>query len=260
MRVCVLGHQGMLGHMVVRYLAQMGHEVRTVSQRFLSNDVEAFLHEVQLTQSDWCINCIGVRAHDRISSAQLFAINAELPRLLAESLPPSTQLIHASTDGVFQNHPSDRLVSDIPDATDDYGLSKRQAESVVLAANHYVIRCSIIGPELTTSRSLFSWALSQRGRIPGFTNHSWNGVTSLEWAKLCQRLVNGERFGAKKLLQPGFTPACSKHELLTRIIETWHQDVRVEALEAQCSVSRTLVPNISTPTIGVQLRELQEYP
>lgn len=259
MRVCVLGHHGMLGHMVVRYLAQAGHEVLTIPQRFHSNDVKTFLDAVQLTQSDWCINCIGVRAHDGVSSAQMFGINAELPRLLTESLPTSTQLIHASTDGVFQDHSSDRLVSDIPDAIDDYGLSKRKAELAVLAAHHYVIRCSIIGPELAPSRSLFSWALSQRGRISGFTNHFWNGVTSLEWAKLCQRLVNGERFGVEKLIQPGFTPACSKYELLSRIIETWKQDVRVEALEAQCSVSRTLVPNIPSPTIAIQLRELREY-
>ncbi len=259
MRICVLGHRGMLGHMVARYLSKTGFDVLTIPQRFHPDDHGAFLEAVNLAKPDWCINCIGVRESNGTTAAQIFAINAELPQLLSHSLSTSIRLVHASTDGVFQNHPSDRLHSEIPDATDTYGLSKRAAEKAVLETRHFVIRCSIIGPELNTNRSLLSWILSQKGVVQGFTNHLWNGVTSLEWAKICQRLLGGERFGVGNLLQPGFTPACSKYELISRIVEDWKHDLAIEAVESQVAVTRTLIPNIRTEPIGTQLRELRDY-
>ena len=59
MRICVLGHRGMLGHVVFHYLTQKGYEVFTLSQRFSLNSSEAFLEELKDIQPNLFINCIG---------------------------------------------------------------------------------------------------------------------------------------------------------------------------------------------------------
>jgi dTDP-4-dehydrorhamnose reductase len=47
MKIFVLGHRGMLGHVVARYLAQQGMEVLTTELRYTGNgspDLRASLH------------------------------------------------------------------------------------------------------------------------------------------------------------------------------------------------------------------------
>ncbi len=259
MRVCVLGHRGMLGHMVARYLKDMGHEILTITKNYQPEHDHEFTESLLATQPDWCINCIGVGPHAGIDPGLMFAVNAELPATLVKNLPASIRFIQASTDGVFKPDQPNRIASDIPDASDDYGVSKQRAETAVLAAQRHVIRCSIIGTELATSRNLLSWFLSQNECVQGYTNQSWNGVTTLEWAKCCDRVMKEPgRIGAK-LLQPGFMPACSKFELLGSIAQVWKHDIRIDSGVSRLPVARTLVPNFPSPPLVQQLTELHEY-
>ena len=93
--------------------------------------------------------------------------------------------MHASSDGVFRPDVGDRNAVEPGDATDDYGASKCAGERAVLDAGGLVIRCSIVGPEVLEPQSLLGWLLRQEGEIRGFTNHLWNGITTLEWARVC---------------------------------------------------------------------------
>ena len=72
------------------------------------------------------------------------------------------KFIHYSTDCVFSGARGNYTEDDTPDAVDVYGLSKYLGE--VVGAGALTLRTSIIGHELSSSRSLLNWFLSQEGQ------------------------------------------------------------------------------------------------
>jgi dTDP-4-dehydrorhamnose reductase len=258
MRVCVLGHRGMLGHVVARYLQEEGCEVLTVGARFSMDSVSAFQQELTDTEPDWCINCIGVRP-DTVPSSRLVDVNAELPKMCVQWLPATAGFVQASTDGVFDPLKPDRAYTDCPDAMDPCGLAKRQGEEVLKRPHACVIRCSIIGPERNTARNLLQWFLSQHDAAPGYTNQMWNGITTLAWAKICYQLMTGKLAEIGCLVQPGVWPPVTKCELLAQIGKIWNHPVRIDRREARTPVFRSLLPNVSCPSLTEQLCELNTW-
>jgi len=258
-RICVLGHQGMLGNTLARYLEEHGCHVITIGQRFLPSSPQPFLEELQAAKPEWCINCIGLSPKQAKVGKELFEINALLPELLVANLPPEVGIIQPSTDGVFGSMIPNRHVTDTPDAADDYGLSKLQAEKAMTGDNRYIIRCSIVGLELGTTRSLLNWFLSQANSISGYTNHYWNGITTLEWGKLCYKIITNQTDSDGLIFQPGFEPAISKYELLTLVGKIWEHPVEVNPVEAVKPFLRTLIPNFNCPPLLIQLSELKSW-
>ena len=70
MRVLVLGHRGMLGHMVVKYLQDQNISVSTLSTRWPVCQIE-----INNFEGDYIINCIGAIPQ----RTDNFDINWELP-------------------------------------------------------------------------------------------------------------------------------------------------------------------------------------
>lgn len=258
MRVCVLGHRGMLGHVVARYLSERGCVVTTVNGKFSETD-PAYIREIEDAAPDWCVNCTGLRAGAAVPKDRLFEVNALLPQFCAQALRGRARFIQASTDGVFRPDSKDRTAGEKGDATDDYGISKRIAEEAVIANGGIVVRCSIIGPELGEPRSLLGWFLYQTGQVNGYTNHLWNGITTLEWAKVCWELISENNGTEGMVTQPGTWPPISKYELLRLIEKVWGLKEKVRAVQAPETVSRTLIPTSQRAALEQQLRELKAW-
>jgi dTDP-4-dehydrorhamnose reductase len=260
MKVCVLGHRGMLGHTVARFLAESGRDILTVSNRYSPEAPEPFLDEVVSLNPDWCVNAIGLAPRGDVSAESLMAINGDLPAALSSALPTSCGLIHPSTDGVFSPQGVNRSFDEIPDATDDYGVSKQQAEAALNRENDFVIRCSIIGPDPPgPPRNLLSWFLNAEGSVDGYSNHLWNGITTLQSARLASDILAGRHATSPRPLQPASQPAISKCDLLRLIAEIWGSSTVVNSVEASTVIARTLAPNIETPPLSQQLRELRDW-
>ena len=255
MRVCVLGHRGMLGHVVARYLGERGLEVLVLDRRFSPQaDPASWIGRINALRPHWCVNAIGIR-----SGPDLDATNHRLPAALSRHLPPSCSLVHASTDGVFRADagacPPDRT----PDAVDPYGLSKRSAEESLRRPNDHVVRTSLVGPEQDTRRGLLSWLEAQRGPIEGWTDRIWNGITTLEWARVCHSLMTGALHPAGRVVQPGFLPPVSKCQLLRTMAECWRWPVAIRAARAPSPVTRHLLPNAEVPDPVRQLETLRGW-
>lgn len=253
--VLVLGHRGMLGHVVARHLAERGFRVTTIASRFDAGREVEFLADVAAAGASAVVNCIGVRA-SRDFAADLFRVNALLPQLLAAG-GRERLLVHASTDGVFAPSGGPFPVSRPPDATDAYGLSKRLGELCVEVGRSVVLRTSLVGPERETSRSLLGWLSSQRGEVPGYTDQLWNGITTLSWAKLCERALRGEL--PEGVHQPAAATAVTKHELVATLVKAFGFELSVRAVESGGAVDRRLVPTVSMPPIREQLDELRSW-
>jgi dTDP-4-dehydrorhamnose reductase len=260
MKVCVLGHRGMLGHTVARFLAESGRDILTVSNRYSPESPEPFLDEVVSLKPDWCVNAIGLAPRGDVSAERLMAINGDLPAALSSALPASCGLIHPSTDGVFSAEGANRAFNETPDAKDNYGRSKQRAETALNRENDYVIRCSIIGPDPPgPPRNLLSWFLNAAGAVDGYSNHMWNGITTLQWARIANQILQDRSLASSTPIQPALQNALSKYELLRLIAEIWASATWVNSVEASNVITRTLTPNIETPPLSTQLRELREW-
>lgn len=256
MRVCVLGHRGMLGHTLCRYLAEAGHEVVTLEERF-DGESQAFVNRINDLGVQWCVNCIGLRQSPEVSPALLDAVNHRLPAACSQNLRPNCGFVHASSDAVFSPLSGRCLWNKPPNAGDAYGRSKRLAEKALQRENDFIIRCSIIGPELGTQRGLHAWLGAQTGEVPGYANHLWNGLTSLEWAKCCDSILRGT-CKTGRIVQPASAPI-SKCELLRSMANCWGWNVSVIPVKANNPVNRHLVPNVPTASIPTLLAELKEW-
>ena len=145
MKVLVLGHKGMLGHMVTKYLLDNDVEVITTSARWPKSP---FKLGVRL---DYVINCIGAIPQ----RTDTFDINWQLPIWL--DLHSPCKVIHPGTDCEMDG--------------DDYGKSKRVASDYLKSygSKTKILKTSIIGPEINGNASLLEWFLSQNNEVFGYT-------------------------------------------------------------------------------------------
>ena len=111
MKILVLGHRGMLGHMVHKYLStKKDCELVTINSRWSSED---FIREVLSFNGNYIINCIGA-IHQRKTE---FDVNIDLPIWL-DSNCVDCRIIHPGTD--FETD------------GDRYGVSKKEAAEYIL--------------------------------------------------------------------------------------------------------------------------------
>ncbi|MBI2552387.1 SDR family oxidoreductase [Candidatus Uhrbacteria bacterium] len=237
-KILVLGSTGMLGHMVLKVLAQ---EKAWKVKGMNASDFDAANDVPDTHDYDYVINCIGVLAGGE--EEKMKKVNAEFPHWLAKAT--SARIIHMSTDGVFSGK-SGPYDEDSPcDAEDAYGKSKIKGE--VEAPNVINIRTSIIGPSPNKKKGLLEWFLSQPegATVQGFTNHIWNGVTTLQFAQLCEKIIREDRFEDLRAEASvfHFTPnePITKYDLLCLFKKVFEKNVNVERMEDhRGSVERVL--------------------
>lgn len=258
--VFVLGHRGMLGHVVVEFLKSKGCSVITSPQRYLGIPFDPLLTTVRNSGCPWVINAIGAVKQRAVDQASLFLVNTVLPVHLVQELGAKQRLIHASTDCVFSGERGHYAVDDPKDANDLYGLSKALGEQISLDPRVAVFRVSIIGPEADVGHGLLGWFLRQEGEVSGYTNHVWNGITTLEWARAAWELMQGRGPKSSGTIQLGVAEDISKHDLLCMCAEVWDRHgVVVKPCAMQPSIDRSLQPDWVRPSLKQQLIELRAW-
>ena len=231
MRILVLGHKGMLGHMVYNVLNN-NYKVKTIDERFPNWNKEMF------NDVDIIINCIGAIPQ----KVDKFDINWEIPIWLNENT--NCKIIHPATDCEVD--------------VSNYGLSKKRATDYIKNYGKLtkIIQTSIIGPELNSNDSLLEWFLSQRGEVYGYTKAIWNGVTTLEWAKQCEVIINN--WDASPLLTILYSDKVSKFRLLHTIQECYGK-TDVVIMPKKLGKDKSLTGNVKTKDIRIQIKELINY-
>ena len=231
--ILVLGHKGMLGHMICKVMGKNPkYKVVTTDERFPNWSTDIF------NNVDFVINGIGAipqRTDD-------FSINSELPIWLDQNF--KGKIIHPGTDCEMDG--------------DGYGVSKKIAADWIIKSgdNTKIIKTSIIGPELYSRVSLLEWFLYQTGKVDGYTKAIWNGVTTLEWAKQCEVIINNWESS------PILTILCgdknSKYELL-KILQECYQKNDVKIIPKELGKDKTLKGDIRIKNIREQILELIRF-
>lgn len=193
MTIVVLGAGGMLGFALHRVLSDRGLPVVgtvrgeapdhpwVVGLDYVTNvdvrDMDAVARAVASCSATCVINAAGVikQVESARDPGHLYRVNAAVPhRLQARLSHAGVKLIHFSTDCVFAGTRGGYTELDVPDADDDYGLSKFLGEPA--GDGCLVLRTSIIGCGLRPNGSLIDWFLGQSGRVSGYRHAIFSGL------------------------------------------------------------------------------------
>src|SRR4026208_1324222 len=101
MKVLVLGHKGMLGHVVTRFLREQGLNVLTLQERYTAQPNDPLIRAIEASEADWIINCIGLIKQKSDDSLALIKTNSMAPAHIKSALRKGQRLLHPSTDCVF---------------------------------------------------------------------------------------------------------------------------------------------------------------
>ena len=262
--VLILGGSGMLGSMVTNYFYDKDYNVTsTVRSKELIEKSRAIIPDVNWSyfsirdfiarpeeynyfkDFDWIINCIGITKPyckddnpDQIENAIL--INSLFPNRLAQCFP-GIKILQIATDCVFSGKEGDYTETSKQEPYDVYGKTKSLGESKY--PNVFNLRCSIIGPEYDRKAFLIEWLLSQTAgsSVNGFTNHDWNGVSTLHFAKLCYGIIDN-KFTPKNLQHLIPAGCVNKFELLSILAKHYNRpDIKINQFVAAEKVDRTLI-------------------
>lgn len=239
-KVLVLGASGMIGSTMFRYLttspnlevfgafrgqngiADLEHSVVVQDLR----DREQLQATIAEVRPNTIINCAGITKHvheTKIATAAI-ATNALLPHeLIAVADIFDARVVHISTDCVFsgrQGHYSELCATD---AADLYGRTKAIGE--FLSEKHLVLRTSTIGHELSSTRGLVEWFLSQEDKCFGYTNAWFSGLTSLEIAKIMLEIIIPDP-SLSGLYNIGGS-RINKHDLLVLLAEVYKKKIKI---------------------------------
>lgn len=234
MKVLVLGGGGMLGHKVAEALSDLELISPTRSEFDVRKDS---IDQFELSAEDYIVNCVGAIPQKNKTVEEMFSLNTNFPRLLAD-LPQ--RVIQIATDCVYsglQGQYSEITAKD-PDSL--YGAFKSLGE--VQSDNIMHIRCSVIGPELTFKQSLFEWVRNQplAETVFGYENHYWNGVTTETFGRVVRGIIKENLFEAttQHLVPSG---SVSKAQLVGLIAKrTDRTDLNIISQSLEKSVDRTL--------------------
>lgn len=278
-RVLVLGSTGMLGSMVHGYLSR-NPALEVVGSDRTMFDAEKFADgaaQPLALRADYIVNCIGVikpycKDDDPAGVRHAIVVNALFPHRLAVAARNSgARLIQIATDCVYSGIKGAYIESDPHDPLDVYGKTKSLGE--VFDGSMLNIRCSIIGPEVKGKASLLEWFLGNPdgAELSGFSHHRWNGVTTLQFARLCEQIIAAGAYEA--LLRVArthhFVPndALDKFQLLTEMQRAYGTNYRIRKVDdIGPSIDRTLATSFGAvrelfgqSSIAEALADLRRY-
>lgn len=249
MKILILGGSGLLGHKLVQVLSKKFDvwatlrdgfpeydrlnifERRKVFENICAEDFEKVSRVIRTAKPDVIINAVGVikqkaEARDVVKTLE---VNAIFPHKVARSANEiNARFISFSTDCVFDGSKGNYTEEDRPNATDLYGLSKYLGE--VDEDGCLTLRTSIIGREISTSRSLVEWFLSnQGGTVKGFSNAIYSGFPTIVVARLISDIIENHQ-NLSGIYHLSSEPI-NKFDLLKLIGEKLKLDINIEPFE-----------------------------
>lgn len=251
-KVLILGSSGMLGSSMRKVFEQSPRLESFTASRgkdnpdFRISSMNDIPDIISSLKPDFIINCIGaikpnINELNPVSIRNAIEVNSVLPFLLSEeSLKFNSRVIQIATDCVFDGKQGQYNEDVQHNPTDIYGKTKSMGEPSF--QNFLNLRCSIVGVELFTNKSLLNWFLAQNleSEINGFTNHFWNGVTTDVFAEIVNGIfINGNWIHGTYHLVP--SNSVTKFELLNLFKKYFSRDdLFIRPIESLVSVDRTL--------------------
>ena len=269
-KVLVFGATGMLGIEVIRELLNQNIDlyatIRNSSdkikiKKYLKSDISKIkFYNFNINQNykkklkkivgkkNFIVNCIGIIKpyiveSDIKSLSNALRVNSVFPHVLNSCVKKNVKIFQIATDCVYDGVKGKYIEEDPHNAKDVYGKSKSLGE--VKSENFFNIRCSIIGKEIKSFKSLLCWFLSQKknSRIFGFKNHLWNGITTRHFGKIVSILIT-KNIKIPNMLHIVPANIVDKFTLLKLFQKKFNRDdIKINKTNAPIIIDRTLKSN-----------------
>jgi dTDP-4-dehydrorhamnose reductase len=192
----------------------------------LKSEIELLFGEVM---PDVVINCSAYTNIDRAEESpnDAFAVNADLPELLAEeSKHRNAHFIHISTDGVFDGDATPLTEQDSARPANVYARSKLIGDQKVLAANSsaLIIRTCIYGWSCTGRESLAEWILKQLEAGKAFTGFADVFFNPLYVGTLSNFILDFAKLKTSGLVNLGSRDSLTKFEFARALADEFGLD------------------------------------
>lgn len=208
LKILLLGHTGLLGHVVARFLEEQGVQLKTISHYWPSSE---YKKEILNSNCDVVINCAAKIPQRRCDTMH---VNYELPEFLAKNF--KGKIVHPASN-----------IEDFPEITSDYAKSKRLGTQIIKdnTDNFLILKSSIIGPSLNGYYGIWDYVEKGTGTLTGYSYSYWNGITSLEWANLLAFFLSTQSKGEIPLAS---SRKINKLELISILAEKLKKQINIE--------------------------------
>jgi dTDP-4-dehydrorhamnose reductase len=98
--------------------------------------------------------------------------------------------------------------------------------------------------------------MNQSEKIQGYTDAIWNGITTLQWAKVCHDMI--DNWDSFKRLNTVEGECISKFHLLYMMAEEFKKEVIILPARGR-GKDKTLQGEIKTPPIRKQIKDIIEF-
>jgi dTDP-4-dehydrorhamnose reductase len=251
-RVLILGSTGMLGNAVLTEFKKNDEIELTFTSRDKSLGENFSVEQgnlkdiVDKCRPNWIINCIGlinsyIHENDKKSIELARVVNEKFPQQILDATEKhDSRIIQIATDCVYSGIKGEYSETDLKDPVDAYGLSKSRGE--VLDDRFMHLRCSIIGRDARSSRSLLEWFLSNEAgaRVSGYVDHFWNGITTDAFARICMGIIRDDLFKSGVSHQVPEN-SVNKYQLLQLFQERFNRnDLEIVPVNTNQGINRTI--------------------
>ena len=282
-KTLVLGGNGFLGHNFLRHISRdsvihvterLNFSVKqdTFLFRIQRDNLEVLIKLIKSSGFDYVINCV---ANANIEVCELepekaFFVNSEIPRLLAIACKESkTQLIHISTDAVFDGFESMKSENSLAVPKTIYGKSKLSGEKSILKENPsaLIARVNFFGksPKNNSIFDFFYNGLSRGIKLSGFTNIYFTPLYVEDTVRAIIYLIENRKSG---IFHVTGKERLSKFDFGQKIAKTWGYPVELispslyegeadRPLDLSLDSTKLLNCGIDFPQLDVSLEKLR---
>jgi dTDP-4-dehydrorhamnose reductase len=258
MNIAILGSTGMIGSATTLFLSEIKCSVIEVNRQGISitgdNQVRRFdvmRDSVKTLLESFpaetvIVNLIGMIRHkiaenSETSLAEAKRVNTDFPKeLVSHAQDLGIRVIQIATDCVYSGKEGFYSEDSKMDPIDTYGESKAKGE--ILSENLLTLRVSIVGREEKNHLELMDWidAHPRNSQVSGYTNHYWNGISSLHFAKILDGILsNNTILNGTFHIVP--SDSVSKFELIKMIADfSGRKDLKIIQTAAEKRIDRRL--------------------
>lgn len=229
--IVVFGSDGMLGQYIVSFfknftplnVLSFNRKIYDIEKN-TKQELKILFKTNKIDEKTVVVNAAGLIPHAGIFTIDIYnKINTLFPKILSEICDEfGAHLIHPTTDCVYSGKDGNYNEHSKHDVLSNYGQSKSKGEEI----NATIIRTSIIG-ENKKGISLVEWIKSNRGKkVYGYTNHYWNGITCLQYAKIIWHIILKNLFwkGVRHIFSPNVV---SKAELINLVNNEYNLELDI---------------------------------
>tara|TARA_B100000989_G_scaffold72938_1_gene51228 strand:- start:5040 stop:5945 length:906 start_codon:yes stop_codon:yes gene_type:complete len=266
-KVLILGASGMLGVEVLREFSKKNillyatirsqKEIKRIQTyfdykikniKFIKFEIKRnYINNLKkvVKDKDYIINCIGIikpyiNENSFTSIEDAISVNSNFPHILNFNKNKNCKVYQIATDCVYDGFNGKYTEDHSHSARDIYGKTKSLGE--VNDKNFFNIRCSIIGKEIKSFKSLICWFTNQKknSTIYGFSNHKWNGITTRHFAKIVSTLVL-KNISIPNLIHIVPQDILNKYQLLKIFQKKFNRgDLKIKKSTSNVAIDRTL--------------------